>query len=314
MEKKAVFAVGGNSLIKDKDHQTVQDQYRTAGETAEHIAEMIRDGWEVVITHGTGPQIGFILRRSELASRELHELPLDVCDADAQGGIGYALQQNLQNALRRMGIPKTVVTLITQTEVRADDPAFGKPSKGIGEFMSKKKALRRRRVNGWAVAEEAGRGWRRVVASPRPLRIVEIEAIRAMLASGIVTIAAGGGGIPVAADGQGKLQGVGAVIDKDLTAALMAAEVGAKLLIISTGVEKVALNWGKPDQEWIDRLSLQKVRQYRAEGGHFAAESMGPKIQAVINFLEAGGERAIITNPENISRALRGETGTHIVP
>ncbi len=313
MEKKAVFAVGGNALIKDKDHQTVEDQYRTAGETAVHIAQMICEGWEVVVTHGTGPQIGFILRRSELAREELHEVPLDVCDADAQGGIGYALQQNLQNVLRRMGMPKTVVTLITQTEVRLDDPAFSKPTKGIGELMSKEKALAHTRSDGWAVSEEAGRGWRRVVASPRPLRIVEVEAIRAMLASGIVTIAGGGGGIPVAADARGELHGVGAVIDKDLTAALMATEVGAKLLIITTSVEKVALNWGKPEQKWIDRMSLLEAREYLAEGVHFAAESMGPKIQAVINFLEAGGESAIITNPENAGRALRGNAGTHIL-
>ncbi len=314
MGKRAVFAVGGNALIKDPSQQAVEDQYRTAGETAAHIAGMIRDSWEVVVTHGTGPQVGFILRRSELARKELHELPLDVCDADAQGGIGYALQQNLQNVLRRMGIPKTVVTLITQTEVQADDPAFSRPTKAIGAFMSRPQALRHRRRDGWNVAEEPGRGWRRVVASPRPVRVVEIEAIRAMLDSGVVTIASGGGGIPVVADEEGQLHGVGAVIDKDLTAALLASAVDARLLVITTNVEKVALNLGKPHQKWIDTMTLQEARAYLAEGVHFPAESMGPKIRGVIDFLEKGGERAIITSPGNTGRALKGEAGTQILP
>ena len=313
MSNKAVFAVGGNALIKDAQHQSVEDQYRTAGEAAAHIADMIEQGWEVVITHGTGPQVGFILRRSELAARELHQIPLDVCDADAQGAIGYALQQNLQNVFLQRGIAKTVATLITQTEVSPTDPAFSRPSKTIGGFLSQEQALHRRQKDGWEVVEDSGRGWRRVVPSPKPLRIVEAEAIRSMLSSGVVTIAAGGGGIPVVEDG-GILRGVAAVIDKDLSAALLAQVVEADLLLICTSIEKVALDWRKPNQRWVDRMSLDEARKHLKEGIHFGEGSMRPKIQAVVNYLENGGQRAIITSLERVRQALQGKTGTHFLP
>lgn len=310
----AVVAIGGNSLIKDKAHQTVQDQYTAARETAEHIARMIQDGWDVAISHGNGPQVGFILRRSEIAIKAegMHEVPLDVCGADSQGAIGYALQQNLYNCFREMGIVKTVGTIVTQTEVSADDPAFKNPTKPIGSFMSEEEATERRERDGWQVVEDAGRGWRRVVASPKPVRIVEEEAVKALIANGMTVITVGGGGIPVVADEAGRLHGVAAVIDKDLASALLANSIDADLLIISTAVEKVALNWGKPNQEWINELSLEEAKRYLNDGAHFANGSMAPKMQAVVNFLEGGGKRAIITNPENIERALRGETGTHI--
>ncbi|MFO7700791.1 MAG: carbamate kinase [Acidimicrobiia bacterium] len=310
---RLVIAIGGNSLIPDADHMTVQDQYLAAAETDDHIASLVQDGWEVAISHGNGPQVGFILRRSELASNELHEIPLDYCGADTQGAIGYMLQQNLVNDFRQRGLDVSVATIVTQVEVDADDPAFTNPSKPIGSFMDEAQAMRRRDVEGWDVREDAGRGWRRVVASPHPKRIVEIEVIKQLLDAGVVTIAVGGGGIPVVADEHGDLSGIAAVIDKDLASALLATEVGADLLLISTAVEQVALDYGTPNQRWVDRLTLAEVKAYLAEGVHFAEGSMAPKMRAVVQFLEAGGSEALITNPVNLERAMAGETGTRIV-
>jgi len=309
-----VVAIGGNSLITDPQHQTVEDQYLAAAETDHHIAGLVADGWEVVITHGNGPQIGFILRRSDLASHELHEVPLDVCGADTQGAIGYILQQNLTNDFMRMSIDKGVVTVVTQVEVDAADPAFAAPSKPIGSFLSEGVAIRRRDEDGWDIAEDSNRGWRRVVASPIPKRIVEIDAIKTLIDAGLVVIAAGGGGIPVVADGTGALRGVAAVIDKDRASAMLAGEVDADLLLISTSVEQVALDFGKPGQRWVSELSLEEAKSRLAEGTHFLEGSMAPKIEAVIDFLEAGGKEVIITNPQNLERAMRGETGTKIHP
>ncbi|HXV41937.1 MAG TPA: carbamate kinase, partial [Anaerolineae bacterium] len=252
-------------------------------------------------------------RRSELAAHELHEVPLDVCGADSQGAIGYALQQNLYNYFRQLGIPKQAVTVVTQVEVSRDDPAFQNPTKPIGSFMDETQA-QRRHEEGWSMVEDAGRGWRRVVPSPLPQRIVEVEVIKELIAAGVVVIGVGGGGIPVVADEQGNLRGIAAVIDKDHASALLANAIDADLFIISTAVEKVALNYGKPNQEWLDHLTLAQAKVYLAEGGHFARGSMAPKIQAVVNFLERGGREAIITNPENLERALAGETGTRITP
>jgi carbamate kinase len=305
----AVVAIGGNSLIKDKQHQTVVDQYIAAQETCRHIVAMIQEGWNVAISHGNGPQVGFILRRSELAAHEMHEVPLDVCGADSQGAIGYALQQNLCNEFRRLGIAREAATVICQTEVAADDPAFKHPTKPIGGFMDEEQAERRRK-EGWNIVNDANRGYRRVVASPQPLRIVELAAIRALIAAGVVVVTVGGGGIPVVADADGNLHGVAAVIDKDLASALLANNLGADLLIISTAVEKVALNFGTPEETLVDHLTLAEAKAHLAEGVHFAAGSMAPKIQAVVNYLSNGGTAAIVTNPENVARALHGETGT----
>lgn len=313
MTRRAVVAIGGNSLITDPAHRSIEDQYLAAAETDHHIAVLVADGWDVAITHGNGPQIGFILRRSDLARHELHEVPLDVCGADTQGAIGYLLQQNLVNDLRARGIDKAVVTVVTQVEVDRNDPAFRKPSKPIGSFMSAEEAEKRRVDEGWDVIEDAGRGWRRVVASPRPLRIVEIDAIRSLLEAGFVVVGVGGGGIPVVADENGDLKGIAAVIDKDSASAILAAEIDAELFLISTSVDQVALDFGTPDQRWVDRMTLEEARARLAEGRHFAPGSMAPKIQAVIAFLEAGGSEALITSPVNIERALAGETGTRIV-
>jgi carbamate kinase len=311
---KVVIAIGGNSLISDRQHQSVADQYAAAAITDQHIAELVKAGWDVAVSHGNGPQVGFIMRRSELSRHELHEIPMDVAGADTQGAIGYALQQNLINDFRAMGIDKPVATVVTQVEVSPDDPAMIDPSKPIGTFLDEEEAKRRRDEEGWSIKEDAGRGWRRVVASPQPQRIVEIEVIRQLIDAGVVVICTGGGGIPVVADENGDLHGVAAVIDKDLASALLALEIEADMLLISTAVEKVALNYGKPNQQWVDKLTLAQVKQYLAEGGHFAEGSMAPKMRAVVKFLDGGGKEALITNPENIERAVAGETGTRIVP
>lgn len=315
-KKLAVVAIGGNSLIKDKAHQTIEDQYQAAKETTFHIADMIEQGWDVAIGHGNGPQVGFILRRSEIAAKAegMHEVPLDVCGADSQGAIGYALQQNLQNELYQRGVKKKVVTVITQVLVDKEDPAFKSPSKPIGSFMDEPEAKRREAEQNWTVVEDAGRGWRRVVASPLPKEIVEQETVETLIDKGIVTITVGGGGIPVIDPGDGNYEGVAAVIDKDFASSLLAQNIKADLFVISTAVEKVALNFGKPDEKWLDKMTLAEAKAYLAEGTHFAKGSMAPKIQAIIWFLENGGKQALITNPENIGRALKGETGTWIVP
>jgi carbamate kinase len=310
--KVAVVAIGGNSLIKDKNHQSVEDQYKAAGETAYHIAKMIKSGWDVAIGHGNGPQVGFILRRSELAAHEMHEVPLDVCGADTQGAIGYALQQNLYNFFREMGIDKSVATVVTQVEVSRDDPAWKSPSKPIGSFMDEDMAKKRQVEDNWDVVEDAGRGWRRVVASPLPIRVVELDAVKTLINAGVVTITVGGGGIPVVDDGSGGLKGAAAVIDKDFASSLLATSIDADLFLISTAVEKVAINFGTPEEKWLDHMTLAEAKKYLEEGIHFKKGSMAPKIQAIMWFLENGGREAIITNPENIALALEGKTGTRI--
>jgi carbamate kinase len=317
MDKKvAVVAIGGNSLIKDSQHVSVEDQYQAAKETTFHIADMVEAGWDVAIGHGNGPQVGFILRRSEIAHKyeNMHEVPLDVCGADSQGAIGYALQQTLQNELYKREIKKSVATVITQVLVDKNDQAFKNPSKPIGGFMDVTEAKHRENELGWTVVEDSGRGWRRVVASPIPQEVVELDSVKTLINTGVIVITVGGGGIPVIDNGQGEYQGVAAVIDKDYASSLLAREIKADLFLISTAVEQVALNFGKPDQKWLDRLTLAEAKKFLAEGTHFAKGSMAPKMQAIIWFLEAGGKQALITNPENIGRALKGETGTWIVP
>lgn len=316
MSKLAVIAVGGNSLIKDDKNVTVEDQEQALRETAHHIADMIEAGWDLAIGHGNGPQVGFILRRSEIAAKAegMHEVPLDVCGADSQGAIGYEFQQALQNEYQRRGIQKGAATIITQTLVDQKDAAFQKPSKPIGSFMDEAEAKRRERDMGWSVVEDAGRGWRRVVPSPLPKKILELESVKVLLNAGVTVITVGGGGIPVIDDGNGQHEGTAAVIDKDFASSLLAQEIGAELFLIATAVEKVAINFGKPEQKWLDKMTLAEAKQYLAEGTHFAKGSMAPKMQAIVWFLENGGKQALITNPENIGRALKGETGTWIVP
>jgi carbamate kinase len=307
--KLALVAVGGNSLIQDERHKSMRDQYAVARESMRHIAEMITQGWNIVIVHGNGPQVGFLLRSSELARPEVDPIPLDYCGADTQGAIGYMFQQELHNEFLEQGIPRQPVTLITQTVVDRGDPAFQTPTKPVGSFLTEAMARERAASEGWHIVEDAGRGWRRVVPSPKPLRIIEAPAIRRLLDEGMVVIAAGGGGIPVVEDERGILSGVEAVIDKDYAAALLASEIGVDLLLITTAVERVAVNFGTDRQSWLHDLSRDEARQLLEEG-QFPEGSMGPKVRAILWFFEHGGEHALITNPPNICRALKGKTGT----
>jgi carbamate kinase len=313
MSKLAVVAVGGNSLIKDEEHKTVPDQFAAVRGTAVHIAEMIAQGWNVVITHGNGPQVGFILLRSEYSRGVLHPVPLDSCGADTQGAIGYMLQQALHNEFIRRNIRRQCVTVVTQVLVDSNDPAMQHPSKPIGSFYEEEEARAKMAQEGWLMVEDAGRGWRRVVPSPAPQEIIERNAIEALIKSGFIVVAVGGGGIPVVRDHAGNLSGVEGVIDKDLASSLLASKLNADLLLISTAVGKVSLNFKQPGQRDLDTITLSEARRYYEEG-HFARGSMGPKVQAIISYLEQGGRAALITMPETIGKALSGQTGTWIMP
>lgn len=315
MDKTAVVAIGGNSLILDKTHPDVLHQWDAVRETCRHLANMIEAGWKIAITHGNGPQVGYIIRRNELASGEVHTTPLDIIVADTQGSIGYMLQQGLKNEMYARGQRIKVAAVVTQILVNGDDPAFEAPTKPIGAFMTREEAARFE-AEGWQVVEDAGRGWRRVVASPQPLRIIEEQSVRDLIAADNIVIAAGGGGIPVVHNREGELrelQGVFAVIDKDRASRLLAERIDADLLLISTGVEKVSLYYNTPEQVDLDTVSAEKMADYYAEG-HFLPGSMGPKIEAALEFVNATGKPAIITNPPNLARALAKETGTHIYP
>ena len=312
LHRTAVVAVGGNALILDKKHEDVASQIDAVKQTSKHIADMIVQGWNVIVTHGNGPQVGFILRRNELAAGEVHQTPLDVIGADTQGSIGYMIANALDNEFIRRGIQRPVAGVVTQVVVDGADPGFTNPTKGIGGFTTEDKA-RQFEKEGWMVREDAGRGWRRMIASPQPLRIVELDAIKTLVEAGFIVVGVGGGGIPVVEEADGALKGVFAVIDKDRASALLAADLEADLLLISTAVEKVAINFNKPNQQWLDRMTLSEARQYAAEG-HFLAGSMGPKVEAIIAFLEANPHgQALITDPPHMVDALAGKTGTWIV-
>ncbi len=309
-----VIAIGGNSLIRDAGHMTVLDQYRTAGETAHYIVPIVEQGYRVLVTHGNGPQVGFILLRSELARDKIHQVPLANCVADTQGSIGLQIAQSLQNEFLHHGVQQPVVSVVTQCVVDEQDPSFSSPSKPIGPFMNRDEAEQHERDDGWVVGKDAaGRGWRRLVPSPQPLEIVELEAIRTLLDTGNLVIAAGGGGIPVIYKPDGELRPRPAVIDKDAASCLLASELNATHFILSTDVDKVALNFGTDDQVEIDRMTVAECREHLA-AGHFAAGSMKPKIEAAIRFLEQGGEEVIITQPHNLQADLGSIHGTHIVP
>ncbi len=306
----AVVAIGGNSLIPDKTHPEIEYQWEAVHETCKHLVDLVENGWNIIISHGNGPQVGFILRRSELAEAEVHTIGLDIIAGDTQGSIGYMIQLTIDNELKNRGIDLKAVSIVTQVLVDKDDPGFQNPTKPIGAFLTEERATAFEK-QGWRMVEDAGRGYRRVIASPNPLEIVEEEAIKAMTKLGWIVIAVGGGGIPVIRDDNGELRAAPpSVIDKDRASALLAEHLDADMLLISTAVEKVAINFGKPNQQWLDHMNVAEAKKYLAEG-HFAPGSMQPKIEAMINFLEQGGKRAIITNPPNIARALKGETGTH---
>ena len=299
--------------LKTKTINPYKNQFIAASDTTAHIAEMILDGWDVVITNGNGHQVGFNLRRSELAANELFEVPLDYCGADSQGSIGYMFVQALHNEFQRRGINKQSVAVVTQTIVNRDDPAFQNPTKPIGSFMDAAMAKEKAEQEGWTVVEDAGRGWRRVVASPIPQTIIEADSIQSLIKQGFVVVAVGGGGIPVIELENGDITGVEAVIDKDFGAAILAGSVEADLFLISTAVEKVAINFNTPEEKWLDEMTVAEARQYIKEG-HFAKGSMLPKIEAILKYMEEGGKRALITNPENIKNALICKTFTFILP
>jgi len=313
-KKTVVVAVGGNSLILEGAGHTVPDQYRAAELTCAHVVGMLKESdVRLVVTHGNGPQVGFILRRSDLAAPTMHQVPLDSCVADTQGAIGYHLQRALRNEFRRQGVERSSAALVTQVLVDKNDPAFRTPNKPIGAFMSKEQAERHRVDDGWDVVEDAGRGWRRVVASPVPKAVLELGAVKSLLDAGFVVVAAGGGGIAVVEDASGAVTGASAVIDKDLASSLVAHQLSADVLVVSTAVEKVCLDYGKPTQRSLDFMSLADAKRYMAEG-HFKPGSMLPKIQAVVEFLEGGGKVAIITDPEHLGAALKGRAGTRVEP
>jgi carbamate kinase len=308
-----VIAIGGNSLIRDGEHMGVLDQYRVAGETSRYIVPIVQRGYRVLITHGNGPQVGFILLRSELARDVIHQVPLANCVADTQGSIGMQIAQSLQNEFLHQDVKQSVTALVTQVVVDEQDPSFSDPSKPIGPFMSEAEARQRQEEDGWVVGEDAGRGWRRLVPSPTPLEIIELPGIRALLDNGMLVIAAGGGGIPVIYKPDGTLRPRPAVIDKDAASCLLACELGASYFIISTDVDKVSLNFGTPEQVEIDRMNVEECRRYLADG-HFLSGSMQPKIESALRFLEQGGKEVVITQPHNLKADLSEISGTHIVP
>lgn len=314
----AVVAVGGNALIQNDRQNSIPDQYQAVMETVGHVVEMIEAGWDLVLTHGNGPQVGFILRRSELAAEEVAPVPLDYAVGDTQGAIGYMFQKALRNELQCRGIQRPVVALVTQTLVSADDAAFQHPSKPVGAFFDRETALARQQTLGWTVMEDAGRGWRRTVPSPEPLEIIERDVISQLLAQGCIVIACGGGGIPVIRDEHQQLQGVEAVIDKDLASALLAEQLGADLLMIPTGVEQVAINFGTPQQQWLDTLSIEQAQELLQQG-QFGAGSMQPKVEAILGFVTRSQQQGkngqgLITSPQAIKAALNHQTGTWIKP
>jgi carbamate kinase len=311
-DRVVVVAVGGNALIRDDAHSALNDQYDAVCTTAEHIADMVAAGFRVVLTHGNGPQVGFILRRSEIAEGLVPTVPVPYAVGDTQGAIGFMFQNAIGNALRRRNIDKPVVTVVTQTLVDRNDPAFARPDKPIGSFMNEELARRLSGELGWSIMQDSNRGWRRAIASPKPLRIVETPIIASLVRDGVLVIACGGGGIAVERTPRGDLAGVDAVVDKDRASALLAVDLHADLLVIPTGVERVAIRFGEPDQQWLDHVTVEEAERYAAEG-HFGEGSMRPKIEALLTFVRRRpGGRGVITNPQSIARALRGETGTWI--
>jgi carbamate kinase len=309
--KLAVVAFGGNAVYPPTIKGTAEEQLDIMAEACEHLVPVFRAGYRAVLTHGNGPVVGNILFRMARTSRELVPMPMDVCVAHSQGGMGYMLQQSLANVLARHGIDASVSSIVTEVEVAVDDPAFTHPTKPVGKFFAKEDAERIAAETGWDFAEDSGRGYRRVVPSPVPLRILDAPAINALLAAGVIPIAAGGGGIPVVRDGT-RYRGVAAVIDKDMTSALLAADVGAGTLVMLTGVERVALDFGKPTQRLLDRITAAEARKHLADG-QFPPGSMGPKIAAALRFLERGGPRALITSLDKLDVALAGRAGTEVV-
>jgi carbamate kinase len=313
--KLVIVAIGGNSLVKDNGRNTIKDQYEAVQETVVNIADMVEEGYKVVVTHGNGPQVGFALQRCEIANAVsgMPTIPLVNCVADTQGGIGYQIQQALTNEFAKRGINKKVVSVITQVEVSKDDPDFKNPTKPVGSFFTDVQAEEMKKEHpDWIFVEDSGRGYRRVVPSPKPIDIVEKDAIKSLIDGGYVVIAVGGGGIPVVKTGGNMYDGIDAVIDKDFATSLLAEQVNAETLIITTGVSRVCINFGKPNQKALEKITVEETKQFVLEN-HFAPGSMLPKIEASLSFLEKNGTRVIITNPESLKEAINENAGTHIL-
>ncbi len=308
-QRTAVVAVGGNSLITDEFHQAIPDQYEAAVATVKRVVDMMELGWNIVLTHGSGPQVGYILRRSELAIEEVAPVPMDYADADIQGAVGYMFQRAFHNEFVKRGLPGHAIAIVSQVLVGQEDPAFVNPTKPIGPQLDETTAKARAAELDWIVKEDAGRGWRRVVPSPVPKKILELEQIKLLANNGFVVIACGGGGIPVIENEKRYLVGVEAVVDKDLASSLLAIDLAADVFIITTGVDRVAINYGAPNQEWLDSLELNRARELY-DTNHFDPGSMGPKVLAMINYLESGGAKGIITSPDNLIEALDDKSGT----
>jgi carbamate kinase len=311
--KTAVVALGGNAITQPGIEDTIAHQFANTRKSLDGIVELIKAGYKLVITHGNGPQVGNAILRVELARDKAPILPLGVCVADTEGGMGYMIEQSLQNRLRKERIDRRVVTIITQIMVDERDPSIASPTKFIGQFYTEEEARRSARERGWVVKKDGNRGWRRVVPSPMPLSVVEAETIMNLVAAGTIVIAGGGGGIPVYIDGKGNLEGLDAVIDKDLASAVLGREISSEVLMILTSVEKVAINFGEKREKWLNQVTVSEIRKYYDEG-HFPPGSMGPKIMAAMQFLGWGGKEVIITSFNNAGRALSGTAGTRILP
>ncbi|MFP4001792.1 MAG: carbamate kinase [Thermoplasmata archaeon] len=313
--KTAVIALGGNSLVRPDDEGTADEQFEMMEKTCEKLVVMIERGYDIVLTHGNGPQVGNILLQNEISSKKVPSMPLDVCGAQSQGQIGYMFQQTLRNKLIEKGIERDVLSIITQVEVDENDPAFSEPSKFVGPSYSKEEIEKLKDEKEWVIKKTAKGKYRRVVPSPKPQKIIESTVIKDLVFSGeesYIVISAGGGGVPVLKQ-DGRLEGVEGVIDKDRASAVLADEIDEKFFIMLTDVEKVYLNYGEKDQKAIESMTAREAKEY-LEDGHFPPGSMGPKIEASIEFLEQGGEKVLITNPENLLKSLKNETGTYIYP
>ena len=311
MSKTAVVALGGNAITRQDSEDTIANQFENTRRSFAGLIELVRQDYRLVISHGNGPQVGNAILRVELARERAPLLPLGICVADTEGGMGYMIAQSLHNRLKQESITREVVAIITQVIVDRDDPELADPKKFIGQFYTEDEARRFAKDRGWTLKPDADRGWRRVVGSPLPKRIVEGDVIGRLVKSGAIVIAAGGGGIPVYLAADGTLEGVDAVIDKDRASALLADQIDAELLIILTSVEKVAINFGKPKEEWLDRMTVSEAEAYLV-AGHFPAGSMGPKVEAAIGFLRNGGERVVISSIEKAAEAMFGNAGTII--
>jgi carbamate kinase len=312
-QRRIVIAFGGNASYPPTIKGLASEQMELIAQASRHLVRIVESGYKLVLTHGNGPVVGNILFRMARSANELPPMPMDICVAHSQGGMGYMLQQTLSNELRRHGLDTTVASIVTQVEVDAQDPGFANPTKPVGRFFSVEEAERLSREQGWQFVEDSGRGQRRVVPSPVPVRIVEMPAVEALLAAGVIPIAVGGGGIPVTCDADGCYEGVSAVIDKDLTSAMLALELGAETLVMLTGVDRVAVDFGKPTQRAMDRMTVADAKRHR-DDGQFPPGSMGPKIDAALLYLESGGREVIITSIECLPDALQSRAGTRIVP